>query len=106
MLRLGLGCCAYGNRLPFYLSDKDKEARRYDQNISGNVTLKNKTVKQLKKDLQDAGVSLPLGRFKLADCQALACQYGLENTTEKGKIFLAGKEDPKVFANTLGAQVD
>jgi len=59
------------NTGPFYLSDQEKERHCYDQNMIGN-TRKDKTMKVLKKELQEAGVAVPLARLHIADLQALA----------------------------------
>jgi len=75
--------------------------------LSGsNVTIKPKNMKELKKDLQDAGVSLPLGKWlKLANLQALAQQQGLEISTKKHSSWL-GRKTQGYSTNTLGMQVD
>jgi len=59
-------------------------------------------MKQLRKDLQDANMSIPLGRqLKLADLQALAQQHSLEITTEKRKILLGWEGKPKGILQIL-----
>jgi len=53
-------------------------------------------MKELKKDLQDAGVSLHLGKpLKLAYLQALAQQHGLEINTQKQKILPGWEGKPQ-----------
>jgi len=86
---------------PFYLSDEQKELRRYDQ-LAGGSKVKPKTVKNLKKDLQSAGVTLPVGKpLCLANLQALAQQHGVQTTVEKQKIIQGWEGKPKGILQIL-----
>jgi len=50
------------NQGPFYYSDHEKELYCCNQNLNGS-TPKTKNMKQLKKELREAGVPLPLYRM-------------------------------------------
>ena len=63
-------------------------------------------MKELKKDMIDAGISIPEGKcMQAADLQALAQRHGMQTTTQKQKI-LPGWESKRNFTHTLGAWVD
>jgi len=54
--------------------------------MAGGNTVKQKTIKNLKNDLQSAGIALPVGKpMHLADLQALAQQHRVQTTVEKTK---------------------
>jgi len=71
---------------PFYFSDREKEFRRFDQNMNG-ITSRPKNMKQLKKELRDAGVPLPLYGMRQADLHALAQTHGLSLRIDKQKVL-------------------
>jgi len=56
----------------------------------------------LKKDLQSAGVTLPVGKpLHLADLQALVQQHGVQTTVEKQKIIQGWEGKPKGILQIL-----
>jgi len=71
---------------PFYFSEEEKQSRRYDQNVGGSKS-KQKNMTELRKELKEAGVDIPLGTRRAADLHALAQQHGLEITTERQKVL-------------------
>jgi len=60
-----------------------------------------KSMKHLRKDLQEASVNLPLGRPKLADLQILALQHRLQITIAKQKILPGWEGKPKGILQIL-----
>jgi len=54
-----------------------------------------KQMKQLKKDLRDAGVDIPIGKQHIADLWALALQHGIQMTIKKQRILPGWEEKPK-----------
>jgi len=90
---------------PFYFSKEEKQSCCYDQNVGGSKS-KQKNVTELRKELKEAGVDIALGTWHAADLHALACQHGLEITTESKRSFLVGKESKRCSPNIMGVQVD
>jgi len=87
---------------PFYLSNEEKEWHRYDQNLIGN-TRKEKTMKVLRKELQEVGIAVSLGRLHIVDLQALARQHRLETSVKKQKYFPDGKANQKEYSKFCGS---
>jgi len=82
------------------MSNEERELWHYDQNVGGS-TVKDKNMKQLKKDLRDAGVDIPIGKWRIADLRALALQHGIQMTIEKQKILPGWEGKPKGILQIL-----